>query len=196
MTRSSKEQQILDGAGQEFLRNGFAATTVDGIAATAGVSKATIYSYFKGKEGLFKALVERLAGQQLDFIANFQKPEASPREVLRNIASGALEREAMDPAFQAFRRMLIGESDRFPEVSKIFIETVMKPGLAQITGYLASQPQLKIKDPEAVARIFIGAVVHYSMVQENLGGKELIPLERDRLVDSLVDLIIPPNAEL
>ncbi|NJN32249.1 MAG: hypothetical protein HC824_18880 [Synechococcales cyanobacterium RM1_1_8] len=72
---------------------------------------------------------------------------------------------------------------------------MMKPGLGQITNYLASQPQLKIKDPEAVGRIFIGAIIHYSMVQENLGGKELIPLERDRLVNSLVDLIIPP-AEL
>lgn len=195
MASSSKARQILDGARQEFLRNGFAATTVDNVAATAGVSKATIYSYFKGKEGLFKALVEQLAEERLKFFADFQKTTVNPREVLQNLAQAALEKNANDSSFQYFQRMLIGESDRFPEMSRIFVETMMKPGLAQLTAYLASQPQLHIKDPEATARIFIGAVIHYSMVQELLNGKELLPLERDRLVNSLVDLIIPPESD-
>lgn len=196
MASSLKSMQILQGARQEFLRNGFAATTVDGIAAAAGVSKATIYSYFKGKEGLFRALIEQFAQERLQVFESFQSPGADPRDVLRSIALLSLTKAEEDESFQALQRMLIGESHRFPEISKIFVETMMKPGMAQITNYLASQPQLKIKDPEAVGRIFIGAIIHYSMVQENLGGKELIPLERDRLVGSLVDLIIPPGTDV
>ena len=57
---SSKAEKILSGAIQEFLVRGFAGTTMDGVAAAAGVSKTTVYSYFQDKESLFLALIERL----------------------------------------------------------------------------------------------------------------------------------------
>ncbi|NJN32250.1 MAG: TetR/AcrR family transcriptional regulator [Synechococcales cyanobacterium RM1_1_8] len=119
MASPLKSQQILNGARQEFLAKGFAATTVDSIAATAGVSKATIYSYFKGKEDLFRALIEGFAQQRLQMFEGFKKQDADPRAVLRNIALLSLTKAAEDESFQALQRMLIGESHRFPEISKI-----------------------------------------------------------------------------
>ncbi|HAG82353.1 MAG TPA: TetR family transcriptional regulator, partial [Cyanobacteria bacterium UBA12227] len=40
---AEKTEAILDGAMQEFLAHGYAATSMDKVAATAGVSKATVY---------------------------------------------------------------------------------------------------------------------------------------------------------
>ena len=62
-TENSKDkvEQILQGAMQEFLVHGYAGTSMDRIAASGGISKATVYSHFQDKQGLFKALVERLA---------------------------------------------------------------------------------------------------------------------------------------
>jgi TetR/AcrR family transcriptional regulator, regulator of autoinduction and epiphytic fitness len=55
--------------------------------------------------------------------------------------------------------------------------------------YLETCPQLKLADPEATARIFIGAIVHYLIIQEMLHGKDIVPMERERLINNLVDSI-------
>ena len=55
-----KAEAILAGGMQEFLAHGYAGTSMDRIATAAGVSKATVYSHFQDKEGLFTALIEQL----------------------------------------------------------------------------------------------------------------------------------------
>ena len=62
-----KSEQILQGAMQEFLAHGYAGTSMDKVAKTGGVSKATVYSYFADKEGLFVALVQRLRRKKVNF---------------------------------------------------------------------------------------------------------------------------------
>src|SRR5215469_5721913 len=52
-----KRQAIIDAAQRVFLDQGFAGSSVDAIAAAAGVSKQTIYNHFGDKEALFRAVV-------------------------------------------------------------------------------------------------------------------------------------------
>ena len=54
-----KREQILDGAFRIFLRDGFDAASMNDITREAGVSKGTLYVYFKNKEDLFGAIIER-----------------------------------------------------------------------------------------------------------------------------------------
>lgn len=56
--KADKEEVILQGALQVFTHQGYAAASMDRIAAAAGVSKSTLYSYFRDKEGVFVALVQ------------------------------------------------------------------------------------------------------------------------------------------
>src|SRR3984893_2769479 len=53
-----RRSQILDAAAQVFLENGYAGATIDLVIERAGASKATVYSFFGGKDGLFAAIVE------------------------------------------------------------------------------------------------------------------------------------------
>ena len=55
---SAKRRQIIDGARRMFLAQGFDAASMNDIAREAGVSKGTLYVYFKSKEELFEAIVE------------------------------------------------------------------------------------------------------------------------------------------
>ena len=55
-----KTAAILDGAMQVFLEQGYVGTTMDRIAAAAGVSKPTVYSHFQDKATLFTSLMEQL----------------------------------------------------------------------------------------------------------------------------------------
>ncbi len=57
--REQRRAQLLDAAMKAVIRFGYRKTTVDDIARQAGVTRATIYNYFPGKDQIFTALVER-----------------------------------------------------------------------------------------------------------------------------------------
>ncbi len=182
-----KTEQILQGAMQEFLTHGYAGTSMDKVAKTGGVSKATVYSYFQDKEGLFAALIQRLAAEKLVY---FPVPETEPAIALRFIATTILDQASHEPHFLTFVRLVIAESGRFPQLAQIFVKNLVKPGIERLTQYLASRPELKLSDPEATARIFIGSLIHFQLTQDMMHGQEIIPMERDRLIDGLLQLIL------
>lgn len=188
-TAGDKTEQILQGAMQEFLTHGYAGTSMDKVAKTGGVSKATVYSYFQDKEGLFAALVQRLAAEK--FVDFDGVPESTePAIALRFVATTILDHANREPHFLTFLRLVIAESGRFPQLAQIFVRNLTKPGIERLTQYLASHPELKLPDPEATARIFIGSLVYFQLTQEMMHGKEIIPMERDRLIDGLLQLIL------
>ena len=187
-----KAEAILAGGMQEFLAHGYAGTSMDRIAAAAGVSKATVYSHFQDKEGLFTALIEQLV--QGKFRSLFEpSPEnlqLEPRIFLRELANRFLDISVNEPEFLNFMRLIVGESGRFPQLARAFVRNIERNSFGMLQQYLAACPQLKLADPEATARIFIGAVVHFLIVQEMLHGKDIVPMERDRLINNLVDSIL------
>jgi TetR/AcrR family transcriptional regulator, regulator of autoinduction and epiphytic fitness len=188
-----KAEAILDGAKQEFLAHGYAAASMDKIAAAAGVSKATVYSHFDDKVGLFIALMKRLACKKELFNRQTLPIEGEPKVVLKRFAAEMLNNIATDPQLLTFMRLIIGESGRFPELARAFVQNIEKPTLEMLTQYLTDCPQLQLADPEVSARAFIGGIVHFVLMQEVLHGGDLVPIDRDRLLDHLVDLITTPS---
>lgn len=186
---NDKREQILQGAMQEFLAQGFTATSMDRVAKTAGVSKATVYSHFQDKEELFVTLVERLAKRKFQLIMGSLSLSEEPKILLRKLAKALIYQMSNDPEYMTFVRLVIGESARFPSLAKTFAQNIAKPGLETLTQYLADHPELNIPDPEATARIFLGSLIHFTLSQEVLHGKEIMPMESDRIIDSLTHLI-------
>ncbi|MEM9090140.1 MAG: TetR/AcrR family transcriptional regulator [Cyanobacteria bacterium P01_F01_bin.53] len=195
---AAKTAAILDGAMQEFLANGYAAASMDRVAQAAGVSKATVYSHFQDKAGLFGALVQQLAEHKFRTVfdpRNENTWQGEPRRVLRDLAEKILNDAGCDPQFCEFMRLIIGESGRFPELAEPYIQNVAKPFLEGLTRYLSSQEELALVDPEATARTFAGTLIYFVLLQRVLGGEEILPLESDRIVTTLIDLIIPPPSD-
>ncbi len=187
---SEKADAILGGAMQEFLAHGYAAATMDRVAAAAGVSKATVYSHFGDKEKLFAALVKKMAQQKISTLFGSKALQGDPHDVLPSLLSKALDQIACDANHLAFIRLIIGESGRFPQLAQIFIRNMSKPGLEILSQYFASQPYLKFADPEATARVVVGTMVYYIQTQEMLHGKDIIPMERKRLLQTLTNMIL------
>jgi AcrR family transcriptional regulator len=188
-----KAEAILNGAMQEFLARGYAATSMDRIANLSGVSKATVYNHFQDKEGLFKALIQRLVERKFRAIfgsTDSQVLQGEPHLVLRQLATNMLETCASDDLILDFMRLIIGESGRFPQLARAFVRNIEASAFQFFCKYLKEHTEeLKLPDPEATARIFIGALVHYTIVQKMLHGADILPMERDRLIDSLIYLI-------
>ncbi len=187
-----KTEAILKGAMQEFLQHGYAAASMDKIAKAAKVSKATVYSHFEDKESLFNAVIQDLVKDKFQTVMGLQQPQSlakDPKIVLSEIATRMLENAKSDREFQDFIRIIIGESGRFPELARAYVRNLAKPAIDTLTQYFTAHPELKLDDPEATVRVMIGTLVYFVMLQEMLHGKDILPLENERLVDTLSDLI-------
>ncbi len=189
-----KTAAILNGAMQEFLARGYAAASMDRIAAAASVSKATVYSHFHDKQALFNALIEQLVEKKFRTIfgtSDMHVLEGNPNIVLRQLANRMLDAGMNDPQFLDFMRLLVGESGRFPELARTFVRNIEATTFKALVEYLKTcKKDLKLVDTEATARIFVGALVHYTIVQKMLHGADILPMERDRLIDNIMLAIV------
>ena len=187
-SKATKAQTILAGALEVFTTQGYAAASMDRIAKASGVSKPTLYTYFNNKEGLFIALIQQMTGehQQLLSAANAPGKPLPPEQVLRQMATLVIDKFSRNQTLLTLMRLIIGESERFPELAQTFVREVKKPMLTKLVAYLETQPQLNLPDPVVAARMFAGSLVHYLIVQELMHGKDILPLERDRMIDGLV----------
>lgn len=184
-----KPEQILKGAMQVFLQHGYAETSMDRVAAEAGVSKHTIYNHFQGKEGLFVALIERLVLRHFHVEFGCELPLTSPPDqVLRRVAEIFLARMD-DPEYIAFVRVLFAEADRFPDLALLYNREVIQKGDATLSKFFRCHPSLNLPDPDMTARIFSGALVTFMLSQELLHGKQTAPVSKERLVDDLIRLV-------
>jgi len=171
---------------QEFLRHGYAGTSMDGVATAAHVSKATIYSHFTDKRCLFESLVRQMAQQKFHTLFETVPLEGEPGTVLRQFARHGLAWMRNDPQMLDFTRLLIGESGHFPKLAQTFVSHLSKPGIDRLSHYIASRPELGVADPEAAARMFVGTLFYFFMTQTMLHGEAIMPMESERLIDTLV----------
>ena len=186
---SDKCEQILQGAMQVFLQRGYAGTSMDRVAAIANVSKQTIYSHFQDKEGLFTALIERVTIGRLQAELGEELWEGEPEPTLRRLATAYLQKIG-DEEYLSLLRVVIGESVQFPELAQLYTRTVIQRGQCLICDYFKGHPELRLDDPEATARIFMGALVSFLVSQEILYGKQIMPFEQEQLIDQLVKMVL------
>lgn len=160
---------------------------MDKVAAEAGVSKQTVYSYYKDKDGLFLAIIEDLMNRFSAKINNPSILSLEPPAFLTALANSFLSR-ADDWEYVAFLRLLIGESGRFPQLAQVFVRRQIEPGNKLFSSYVAGT--LNWPDPEAAASVFFSSLVHYIITQELLQAKHLMPMPRERYVKTLVDMML------
>lgn len=150
-----KREQILDGAMRVFMRMGFDASSMNDITREAGVSKGTLYVYFKNKEDLFAAIIQRkksLVYEKLKEIVDADKPIA---ETLFEFGVTFGVHLLSDDAIRG-QRIVIGVLDRMPELAEGFFKFGPNTGPVLLANYLAQQVELgrlkPIDDPMYTAR--------------------------------------------
>lgn len=190
LNKTDKATQILNGALQEFLAHGYAGTSMDRVAATAGVSKPTVYNHFQDKEGLFRALVQKIARERFQIKFNSETFSGPPTESLPRILALMVDAIADDDDYQDFVRLVIGESGRFPELARTFVTYLSKPGLQQMQAYLEQHSEFDFADSQAIAQIILGSAVYMCLTQYILHGRDIMPLSRDLYIETIVQLML------
>ncbi len=163
-SQSPTKENLLDAAEQLMLAKGFVATTLDQICAAAGVTKGSFFHYFKSKEDLGKAVLERFCQVRLQFMR--ERPaqkEASPLERVYGWVDFAIE---MSKSPLAKNGCLLGNfaqelSDTHPEIRSLcahrFTEwaALLKEGLDEAKAEHLPTSRL---DTESVADHFIAII--------------------------------------
>ena len=151
-----KFDQVLAGARQVFLSDGFEGASVDDIARVAGVSKATLYSYFPDKRQLFMEVATSECTMMADRALELIGEGKPPREVLHIAASQLVRFLLSDFALQCFR-ICVAERDRFPELGQAFYTAGPEMGRQRICEYFVdacARGELVIDDKNMAAEQF------------------------------------------
>lgn len=162
---------------------------MDTIAAEGGVAKQTVYTYFKDKESLFSALVDRLMDRFVSAGMTSELMALEPPAFFRTMIHIAFQRMD-DPEYVGLMKVILAESGRFPELSDLYLTRLVRPGIENLTHYIKENPELRFSDPEALARIIHGTLVNFMISQEILNGKYSLPLSRERLANGLLELLL------
>lgn len=160
-----KRRQIIDAAGDLFLGTGYGTTSVDAIAAKAGVSKRTVYAHFDSKEALFIAVMDRCCADLLgidpeedDAVHAVDRliPAASSDHIATVLAQigGHFLDVIMAPDAVRLFRVVVAEAERFPELGRLYHETGPKRMLDRLADLLrAAEAAGQIRLPEPAEEI-------------------------------------------
>jgi AcrR family transcriptional regulator len=155
-----RRSQILDAAVEVFLENGYGGATIDLVVERAGASKATVYSFFGGKDGLFAAIVEERAERILSAFGDPEVIHSDVRHALAHIAERYME-VVMAPDAVGLWRLIIAEGVRFPELARTFYQLGPERTQEHLAGMLSvwrDRGLIRLDDPKLAAVQFFDSV--------------------------------------
>lgn len=190
----AKRAQILDGAKRCFMGVGFEAASMNDITSEAGVSKGTIYVYFKDKEDLFKALIDREKSAVMGAAKRELERPGTIAQQLHRFGTYVTSRLTSDEVIRA-QRMVLGISERMPEVATRFFGSDAFSAHLVLKDYLdqhVASGDLVIDDTELASRQFLELAMA-SVFKRRLFGNlpEPMPLPQiEHVVDKGVDMFL------
>ncbi len=157
--RNEKRIRALDAALTVFSKKGYAAATMDAIAAQAGLTKPTLYSYFPGKDELFRQMMLTRCNTMM--MAFNHSAEDCHVTQLWNF-SWAYAKTVMRPEFLALARLVISDAQRTPDLGHAYQasgpDKVLK-GLAEFMVRQSELGRLDLEDAELAAEDFWGLIL-------------------------------------
>ena len=189
-----KRSAILEAATRVFLAKGYLGSSMDEIAATAAVSKQTVYKHFADKERLFAEIVNGTVNEASDVVYRqvLELLELNERDDLESSLRELARRQlalVMQPRLLRLRRLVIGEATRFPELGRRFYERGPQRTITAVAAAferMAERGLLELDDPLLAASHFNWLVMSIPLNQAMLCGDDepSSPAELDRLADA------------
>ena len=184
--REDRREMILDVASDIFLKEGYASASMSTIAARLGGSKGTLYNYFKSKEELFAAYVQRHCEFHRGQVGQLLLEEGEARTVLTHFARRYLRVFTTEQTLQNWR-VISAESAKSPEMGRLFYESGPLQGARLLANYLqkaVDRGELKIEDTMRAAHQ-LTSLIHGRMIKARL--LNYLPVPTDEEINAEVD---------
>lgn len=134
--RRNRKNDILKAALELFSAHGFATTRLDDVAAAAGVTKGTIYLYFKSKEELLEEIFRRWTSPIADRVASATATPSDAETALRETVASAFATFA-DPDRRRLLRLVVAEGAQTPHLAEMYYRAFLEPSAAALSDAIS-----------------------------------------------------------
>lgn len=187
-----KRAAILDAAADEFRQSGYEATSMDRIAASAGVSKRTVYNHFPSKDELFAEILQQLAARGVDGLDLAYRADRPLRAQLLELVQQKLAL-LRDPDFIDLARVAIAAAIHSPERAQQMVARMgdREEGLTIWVRAAAADGRLKTSDPLFASMQLQSLVKGFAFwPQITLSQATLTPAQQTRVAEAAVDMFL------
>ncbi|MFH6837608.1 TetR/AcrR family transcriptional regulator [Providencia sp. 2024EL-00732] len=140
-----RNQALITAAADIFLQYGFEGATLDMIIERAGGSRSTLYKNFGDKEGLFAAVVAAMI-DDIFIEPNEKAPKLDTIEMVLSFYGSRFLLNVLKPQSIGLYRLILGEYNRFPEISQAFFEQGPVKSYRSLTQKLSQLPDVKVDE--------------------------------------------------
>lgn len=194
---AQRSEEITAAALRVFARRGLHQTALEDVAKEAGVSKGTIYLYFKSKEDLFIAAAQQVVLSPEDLTMKLPPSPIQEKEaasILRAIAR-QVYRRFRTPAYLAMFGLIAAETLQHPEWGQLYFEKIvlaLNHRVAELFRHIfpSAADHTRTIDPILASRAFLGTLLIMAMTQEHLGGKQHTPFSEKHIIDTLTNIFL------
>jgi TetR/AcrR family transcriptional regulator of autoinduction and epiphytic fitness len=187
-----KRAAIVQAAIAEFRASGFDATSMDRVAATAGVSKRTVYNHFPSKDDLFTQILEELWACSMAANPAPYRPDRPLREQLLELL-GQKMALLRDPYFLDLARVAIAEAIHTPERARSMVAKLSEKDEGATVLLRAAQADGRLKAGDAIfmANVLQGQLKGFAFwPQVAMGQPELDAAQQAAVVETAIDMFL------
>lgn len=192
-----RDQRLIEVATSLFMERGFDGTSIDAVAATAGISKPTVYARYRDKNELFVAVLQ-------DRIQRWLAPLSAAAEAeIVGVDSKSIETTLHDisremlalastPGAGALQRILAAQAIHFPELVKFAHDEGWLRGVRAVANLLrkfVASGQIRVEDPELTADLFLHLILGRA-TRLVVYGIEIDPDAQERRRQAAVELFL------
>jgi AcrR family transcriptional regulator len=205
--KDERPAEIISAALAVFAARGFAATRLDDVARRAGISKGTLYLYFRNKEDLFKAMVRETLVPNIALAEAQLGDDATPTpELLSHVLRGMVS--VIASPIGAIPKLVISEAGNFPDLARFYVEEVVARGLGVLGRLLArgvQRGEFRKINPASIGPVVVGPLMVLAMWTHALKPHTPAPIqaafELNSFFETYIDVILrgllakPPRLE-
>jgi TetR/AcrR family transcriptional regulator, mexJK operon transcriptional repressor len=158
-TAEQRHERIVRLAAPLFLKKGYDNVSIDEIISVVGGSKATIYAWFGGKEGLFEAVVRQECRDVT--MAIHVDTSGSLEAQLTEIGQSFLAM-VLSPPILEFHRLMVSIGRTFPDIGRLFYETGPASAYQIVATWIEKQQKdgrIIAEDPYRLAVLFLDMLI-------------------------------------
>jgi AcrR family transcriptional regulator len=197
-----RPREICAAALEVFAEKGFAAARLEEIAKRAGVSKGTLYLYFKDKEDLFRAVVRDNVSPNIDQVREAMLAVDIPFAQIVPMFLAKLSSVASTMPLGAVVKMVIGESGNFPELARVWHDQVVSKALGVLVALIEkaqASGEVRPGDPRLHAFSLMGPMLMGLLYREVLQPAGGAPLDIEALArqhgETVLKGLLPEQAQ-
>ena len=191
--KAARPAEIVTAALEVFVERGFAAARLEEVARRAGVTKGTLYLYFKSKEALFKAVVrETIVPVIAQGEALAQSFPGTARELVERLVRENW-RLVGETDLAGIPKLMMAEAATFPQLTRFYYEEVVARGHRLMAGVIErgiKSGEFRKVDVATAAKLAMSPLMHATVARRAFASCMPEGFDVGKYLDTHIDLYL------